>query len=450
MQLSLGLDIGSTTVKAVVLDGARTVFSRYRRHNADARGALRTLLTEIEERFPDAAMACAVTGSAGLGVADLMRIASVQEVIAGTEAVERFVPDADVVIELGGEDAKITYLRPAVEQRMNGTCAGGTGAFIDQMATLLHTDAAGLDELAGGADHLYPIASRCGVFAKSDLQPLLNQGAAHTDLAASVFQAVATQTIAGLAQGHPIRGTVVLLGGPLHFLPNLRVAYERSLAEQVDAFVTPDDAHLYVALGAALLAPDDASRATPGVLRARLTDTVMLPLVSPRLRPLFADDDERDAFAARHAGSADDRIDLADADGPLFLGIDAGSTTIKAVLLDDAGRIAYAHYQPSNDPVAAARGILAAVHRDLPLSAYLARACVTGYGEGLVRAALRLDDGEVETMAHFRAADRLCPGVTAVIDIGGQDMKYLRIVRGAVDSIAVGSTPAGCARTTAS
>ena len=445
MQLSLGLDIGSTTVKAVVLDGARTVFSRYRRHNADARGALRTLLTEIEERFPDAAMACAVTGSAGLGVADLMRIAFVQEVIAGTEAVERFVPDADVVIELGGEDAKITYLRPAVEQRMNGTCAGGTGAFIDQMATLLHTDAAGLDELAGGADHLYPIASRCGVFAKSDLQPLLNQGAAHTDLAASVFQAVATQTIAGLAQGHPIRGTVVLLGGPLHFLPNLRVAYERSLAEQVDAFVTPDDAHLYVALGAALLAPDDASRATPGVLRARLTDTVMLPLVSPRLRPLFADDDERDAFAARHAGSADDRIDLADADGPLFLGIDAGSTTIKAVLLDDAGRIAYAHYQPSNDPVAAARGILAAVHRDLPLSAYLARACVTGYGEGLVRAALRLDDGEVETMAHFRAADRLCPGVTAVIDIGGQDMKYLRIVRGAVDSIAVNEAcSSGC------
>ncbi|MGB4629287.1 MAG: BadF/BadG/BcrA/BcrD ATPase family protein, partial [Propionicimonas sp.] len=243
---TLGLDIGSTTVKAVVLAGLTPLFSAYRRHNADARGALRELLSEIAGRFPGASFRCAITGSAGLGVAELMGVEFVQEVIASTAAIERFVPEADVVIELGGEDAKITFVRPVVEQRMNGTCAGGTGAFIDQMATLLHTDAEGLDALAAKYQHLYPIASRCGVFAKSDLQPLLNQGARHTDLAASIFQAVATQTIAGLACGHPIRGNVVFLGGPLHFMPELRRAYERALAAQVSSFTTPENAHLYV------------------------------------------------------------------------------------------------------------------------------------------------------------------------------------------------------------
>lgn len=251
---SLGLDIGSTTVKAVVLKGDSVRYSAYRRHNADARGALRTLLADVAERVGDEPLHCAVTGSAGLGVADVMGVDFVQEVIAGTAAIEKFNPTADVVIELGGEDAKITFLHPVVEQRMNGTCAGGTGAFIDQMATLLHTDAGGLDDLAAAYQHLYPIASRCGVFAKSDLQPLLNQGAPHTDLAASVFAAVATQTIAGLACGHPIRGNVVFLGGPLHFLPQLRKAYERALAEQVSSFTTPENAHLYVAIGAALVA----------------------------------------------------------------------------------------------------------------------------------------------------------------------------------------------------
>ena len=449
--LTLGLDIGSTTVKAVVLKGADVVFSEYRRHNADARGALGQLLLEVADAFPGKAMTAAVTGSAGLGVADLMRVDFVQEVIASTAAIEAFVPDTDVVIELGGEDAKITYLRPSVEQRMNGTCAGGTGAFIDQMATLLHTDAAGLNDLAARHQHLYPIASRCGVFAKSDLQPLLNQGAAHTDLAASVFQAVATQTIAGLACGHPIRGNVVFLGGPLHFLPELRAAYQRALDAQVHRFTTPDDAHLYVAIGAALLAARPARDKRPPTpknprdLHARLRQTVLLPLASARMRPLFADTDERADFDARHHGHPAPAIDLDDADGPMFLGIDAGSTTVKAVLLDEDGRVAYSHYQSSNDPVSAARGILREVLEGIPLSAHLARACVTGYGEGLVKAALRLDDGEIETMAHYRAADAICPGVTAVIDIGGQDMKYLRILGGAVDSIAVNEAcSSGC------
>ncbi|MBI4899060.1 MAG: 2-hydroxyacyl-CoA dehydratase [Actinobacteria bacterium] len=453
--LSLGLDVGSTTVKAVVLDEGALRWSSYRRHNADARGALRTLLHEVSTAFPDTPFHCAVTGSAGLGVADVMGVEFVQEVIAGTAAIERFEPQADVVIELGGEDAKITFLHPVVEQRMNGTCAGGTGAFIDQMASLLHTDAAGLDALAAAYSHLYPIASRCGVFAKSDLQPLLNQGAAHTDLAASVFQAVATQTIAGLACGHPIRGNVVFLGGPLHFLPQLRAAYERALAAQVRSFTTPDEAHLFVAMGAALLAAQPVPANTtnprrgisqlPGDLVHRLSDRVTLTLGSSRMRPLFADEAERADFIARHHAVTVPRAGVASASGPLFLGIDAGSTMVKAVLLTAAGEVVFDHYQGSNDPVHVALGILRRVWDEIPDSAYLARACVTGYGEGLVRAALRLDDGEIETMAHYRAAEKVCPGVTSVIDIGGQDMKYLRIKGGVVDSIAVNEAcSSGC------
>ncbi len=450
--LSLGLDVGSTTVKAVVLEGETLRWSSYRRHNADARGALRTLLSEVVDAYPDEPFHCAVTGSAGLGVADVMGVEFVQEVIAGTAAIERYEPRADVVIELGGEDAKITFLHPVVEQRMNGTCAGGTGAFIDQMASLLHTDAAGLDALAAAYSHLYPIASRCGVFAKSDLQPLLNQGAAHTDLAASVFQAVATQTIAGLACGHPIRGNVVFLGGPLHFLPQLRAAYERTLAAQVTSFTTPDEAHLFVAMGAALLAAQPARttglRGTiqrPATLKDRLRERVTLSLGTSRMRPLFADDQERTAFTARHHAVSVPRADLATASGPLFLGIDAGSTTVKAVLLTATGEVVFDHYQPSNDPVHVALGILRRVSEEIPDSAYLARACVTGYGEGLVRAALRLDDGEIETMAHYRAAEKVCPGVTSVIDIGGQDMKYVAVKGGVVDSIAVNEAcSSGC------
>ena len=255
----LGIDVGSTTVKAVVLDGNRRLFSDYRRHNADVRASLGALLADVERALPGARVHAAITGSGGLTTARAMGIPFVQEVIAGTEATQRLHPEVDVVIELGGEDAKLTYLHPTPEQRMNGTCAGGTGAFIDQMATLLHTDASGLGELVTRHTQLYPIASRCGVFAKSDIQPLINQGAAHEDLAASIFNAVATQTIAGLACGRPIRGTVMFLGGPLHFLPALREAY-KALLPKADAFVTPDDAQLYVAIGAALLAQKEAAK----------------------------------------------------------------------------------------------------------------------------------------------------------------------------------------------
>jgi Uncharacterized protein conserved in bacteria len=444
VSLSLGLDIGSTTVKAVVWDGSRIAFSDYRRHNADVRGELAALLRLLGDQFPERAMPVAVTGSGGLQVAELMGAEFVQEVIASTEAVQRLLPDTDVVIELGGEDAKITYFHPVPEQRMNGTCAGGTGSFIDQMAVLLQTDAIGLDRLAAEYRHLYPIASRCGVFAKSDLQPLINQGAAPADLAASVFQAVALQTIAGLAAGNPIRGNLVFLGGPLHYLPQLRAAYQRALASKVTRFTTPEDAQLYVALGAALLAqgrPQTIAELMEGLGRRR-----ELSLARNLLSPLFESEDDRLRFLARHAAAAVPQAALSEAEGPCFLGIDAGSTTIKAVLIDQNDQIRFSHYASNQgDPVNAAVGILRRIHDELPETAELANCCVTGYGEDLVRAALRIDEGEVETMAHFRAAERVCPGVTSVIDIGGQDMKYLRIRNGAVDSIAVNEAcSSGC------
>ena len=501
--LRMGLDIGSTTIKLVLLperlpeagagnrpDSASApavpvspVFAEYRRHNADVRGELTRLLEEVGRAYPGAVVRGAVTGSAGLSLATLMGLPFVQEVIAETETVRVCDPQADVVIELGGEDAKITYLHPTPEQRMNGTCAGGTGAFIDQMAQLLHTDAAGLDDLASRYTTLYPIASRCGVFAKSDLQPLINQGAASEDLAASVLQAVVTQTIAGLACGRPIRGHVMFLGGPLHFLPQLRAAFERTLAEQVDSFTCPDNAQLYVAIGAALLSSGEPTPISE--LSTRLATRKALSLGTSRMRPLFQDTAELEAFRERHARAhierahwpvpeespeesgpepdgPDDELDGIDdeephaasasgtggefRDGDCFLGIDAGSTTIKAVVLDGRGRIVWEHYAGNEgDPVTAAVEILRRIHREMPDGVRIVRSCVTGYGESLVKAALRIDEGVVETMAHYRAAAYLNPGVTSVIDIGGQDMKYLRIKGDAIDSISVNEAcSAGC------
>lgn len=439
----VGLDIGSTTVKAVLSDGAQVLFSDYRRHNADVRGELVRLLRKIQREFPAAIVQIAVTGSGGLSVAKAMEVPFVQEVIAGTEATRRLHPEVDVVVELGGEDAKITYLHPTPEQRMNGTCAGGTGAFIDQMATLLQTDPAGLNELAARHTQLYPIASRCGVFAKSDIQPLLNQGAAHEDLAASIFTAVATQTIAGLANGRPIRGTVMFLGGPLHFLPELRAAYVKLLPKAA-GFVTPEDAQLYVAMGAAMMA-GDCVPSPIGELVDRLAGA-HVSAESARMRPLFSQDAEREEFEARHADETVPVLPLEEVRGRCWLGIDAGSTTIKAVIVDEADRIVFSHYAVNEgDPVSAAVDIARRVRTELPAGAEIGRACATGYGESLVAAALTMDEGVVETMAHFRAADHMMPGVTSVIDIGGQDMKFLRIKDRAVDSISVNEAcSSGC------
>ena len=440
----LGIDVGSTTVKAILLDDDQIVFEDYRRHHADVRAELAKLLDDIAYEYPGIRVNAAVTGSGGMAVAEVLDIPFVQEVIAETEATRRAYPDTDVIIELGGEDAKLTYLKPTPEQRMNGTCAGGTGAFIDQMASLLNTDAAGLNELAKDFETIYPIASRCGVFAKTDVQPLLNQGAAHEDIAASIFQSVALQTVAGLANGRPIRGNVMFLGGPLHFLPELRAAYERIL-DKVESYVTPDRAQLYVAIGAAMLA--DASNVKElDRMATVLREADAVGTATNRMRPLFSNDDERAAFYERHSKNVVEQLETSDARRDCFLGIDAGSTTIKAVLIDSDDRIVFTHYASNEgDPVAAAVEIVKRLQADLPESARIVRSCSTGYGEGIVQSAIGVDEGEIETMAHFRAAEFLQPGVTSVIDIGGQDMKYLKIKNGVVDSISVNEAcSSGC------
>lgn len=439
-----GLDIGSTTIKIVLMDGDRLVDQQYRRHNADIIGELDRAFAELSDRFPSIEARIAVTGSGGLSVSKWLDLPFVQEVIAETRAIRTYNPESDIIIELGGEDAKITYLHPVPEQRMNGTCAGGTGAFIDQMAALLQTDAAGLDRLAASWKTLYPIASRCGVFAKSDLQPLINEGAAKEDLAASVFQAVVNQTIAGLACGRPIRGHVIFLGGPLHFLPQLRKAFERTLEGSVDSFTTPADAQLYVAIGAALLA--DSQPVSLQTIRSQFQGSVRLDDDITRIRPLFKDDAERVSFNQRHERSLIELMDIRRTSGPCFLGLDAGSTTTKAVLINDRSEIVFTYYAGNKgNPVDSAVQILKQLYRQLPDKAWIAHACVTGYGEHLIKAALQVDTGEIETMAHYQSASYFCPDVSFIIDIGGQDMKCMRVREGVLDSIMVNEAcSSGC------
>ena len=384
--LRVGLDIGSTTVKAVVLDQTNALndvlFSDYRRHHANVRATVAGLLKDIHQTLVDLyrgdePIRLAITGSGGLTLADNLHVPFIQEVIAETRAIDEEYPQADVIIELGGEDAKITYLKPTPEQRMNGSCAGGTGAFIDQMATLLDTDASGLNDYAKDYKTLYPIASRCGVFAKTDLQPLINDGAAKPDLAASIFTAVATQTIAGLASGRPIHGTVIFLGGPLFFMSELREAFHRALAGKVDEFIVPTDAHLYVAYGSALIAGEPDGIDVDGVhFEPRTCDDIIaaldglknLPANTPTMPPLFSSDQEREAFNERHHREHIHIGTLEGAKGPHFLGIDAGSTTIKATLVNDDREIVWIqlrhqrrqpvdrrHQHRQEDPVRAAR-----------------------------------------------------------------------------------------------
>lgn len=461
--LRVGLDIGSTTVKAVVLDQTDALdgvlVSDYRRHHANVRATVAGLLEDIHKELVardrgDEPIRLAITGSGGLALADNLHVPFVQEVIAETRAIDQEYPQADVIIELGGEDAKITYLKPTPEQRMNGSCAGGTGAFIDQMATLLDTDAAGLNDMAKSYETLYPIASRCGVFAKTDLQPLINDGAAKPDLAASIFTAVATQTIAGLASGRPIHGTVIFLGGPLFFMSELREAFHRALEGKVDEFIVPTDAHLYVAFGSALLAgePDQLedgvhfeARTCEDILE-NLEDLKNLPANTPTMPPLFPTEAEREAFNERHHREHVHIGTLEGAIGPHFLGIDAGSTTIKATLVNDDREIVWSSYATNEgSPLTAAVNIVKKIQNELPQDAWIARSCATGYGEGLITTGLHLDEGVVETMAHYRGAEMASPGVTAVIDIGGQDMKYLAISDGVIDSIAVNEAcSSGC------
>ena len=435
--LHAGLDIGSTTVKMVILNNDNDIIhSRYSRHMANVKESVAQLLKEAYEMFPHNNLTINVAGSAGITIAKWFGIPFLQEVIAGAKAIETFIPETDVAIELGGEDAKVSYFSGVVDQRMNGTCAGGTGAFIDQMAVLLKTDAAGLNELARSAKTTYPIAARCGVFAKSDIQPLLNEGAAKEDLAGSIFQAVVNQTIGGLAQGKPIRGNVAFLGGPLYFLSELRQKFIDTLELKPENVIFPENPQIFVALGAALesagsepVSFESLYNKIPGLLK---DNTVEIE----RRTPLFKDDAELEAFRARHAKAKVKRGDLATFSGKCYLGIDAGSTTTKAALIDGEGALLYSSYGSNEgSPLNSTVKILKELYSLLPDKAVIAKATVTGYGEKLLQAGLKLDIGEIETVAHFKAAEFFLPGVDFILDIGGQDMKCLKIKDGVIDEI---------------
>lgn len=430
----LGLDIGSTTIKIVLLDGEEIIHKEYRRHHSDVSGLLNKLFAELEEKYPGICVSVTITGSGGLSVANWLNLKFIQEVMAETEAIKKYHPETDVIIELGGEDAKITYLHPVIEQRMNGTCAGGTGAFIDQMASLLQTDADGLNNFAKDYRSLYTIASRCGVFAKSDLQPLINEGAAKEDLAASIYQSVVNQTIAGLACGRPIKGNVAFLGGPLYFNSELRHSFERTLAEKVDSFWMPDDAQIYVALGAALSSDDEPVLLSNLIERFKNKEGFKPDII--HIAPLFTSDEQKKEFYDRHEKDVVPMLDITKQEGGLYLGIDAGSTTTKAVVINENGDLVYSYYASNKgNPVYSAVDILKDIYSKLNKNAYIKYSCATGYGENIIKAGLGVDMGEIETMAHFQGAKYFCPNVDFIIDIGGQDMKCMRIRNGVIDSI---------------
>jgi len=435
---SMGLDIGSTTIKIVILKDGEIAFQLYRRHNSDIKKEMLNSLESVPDEFKDISFPVKVTGSAGLSAAQLLEIGFVQEVIAETFAVDKYYPEADVIIELGGEDAKITFLKPVLEQRMNGTCAGGTGAFIDQMASLLQTDAQGLNELAKDQKTIYTIASRCGVFAKSDLQPLINEGAPKSDLAASVLYSVVNQTIAGLACGRKIRGNIVFLGGPLAFMSELRKAYEISLAKEAKSFIIPENASVFVAVGAAMMAQDDKNTVNQTIssMISKLKEGNALDHKIESIRPLFIDKNEEIIFNERHSKNIAFHSDIYSHEGPAYLGIDAGSTTTKAVLINSENEILYSYYTGNKgNPINTVIKILKDIYGKLPENSWIQNTCVTGYGENFIKTAMNMDEGEIETMAHYKSASFFCPDVDFIIDIGGQDMKCMKIRNGVIDSI---------------
>lgn len=443
-RLHLGIDVGSTTVKVAVLDNnQQIVYSVYRRHHADVRATVLEVLREAAQQFPDQPATIAITGSGGLLLSQWLNLEFVQEVIASKTAVETFIPKTDVAIELGGEDAKIIYFDNGIEQRMNGTCAGGTGAFIDQMASLLDTDASGLNELAKNHTVLYPIASRCGVFAKTDVQPLLNEGAKKEDIAASIFQSVVTQTISGLACGRPIRGYVAFLGGPLQYLPELRKRFYETLELDDEHIIVPDNAHLFVAGGCALASMNAVPELLSDVVERleNLGDIQGSEVV--RLPPLFKDEEDYKEFKERHDNEKVRREDLATYEGAAYLGIDAGSTTFKAALISEDGALLWNTYMNNKgDVLGCAKRAVAELYNQLPLDSAsgkskvrIGHVTVTGYGEALLLEALRVDSGEIETVAHLRGSEEMLSGVEFILDIGGQDMKCLRVKDGVIEHI---------------
>ena len=433
---SLGIDIGSTTVKIAILDGDKNLlFSDYERHFANIQETLVLLLEKAQSKLGNIELAPMITGSGGLALSNHLKIPFVQEVVAVASALEDYAPQTDVAIELGGEDAKIIYFTNGIEQRMNGICAGGTGSFIDQMASLLQTDASGLNEYAKNYQAIYPIAARCGVFAKTDIQPLINEGATKEDLAASIFQAVVNQTISGLACGKPIRGTVAFLGGPLHFLPELRNAFIRTLKLDDKHIVAPEHSHLFAATGAALNHNSNV-KINIADLHNQLSKGVKMSMEIKRLDPLFNNQKEYDDFTKRHNKAAVKKGELSTYKGNCFLGIDSGSTTTKAALVGEDGTLLYSFYSGNNgNPLATIIDAIKDIYAKLPDDVHIVRSCSTGYGEALIKAALLLDEGEVETVAHYYAAAFFEPQVDCILDIGGQDMKCIKIKNNSVDSV---------------
>ena len=445
--LRMGIDVGSTTVKVVLLDQQDNyLYKKYIRHYANILDTVYTLLQEAQVGYENENVHVAITGSGGMAMADKVRIPFVQEVIAETKAIKALYPQTDVIIELGGEDAKVTYLGRTAEHRMNGSCAGGTGAFIDQMATLLQTDASGLNTLAMNADTMYPIAARCGVFAKTDVQALLNQGASHENIAKSVFQAIVNQTIAGLACGHKIEGNVAFLGGPLTFLSELRQCFCDTLALDEEHRIIPENGELFIALGAALM-NDECRQITVGELTNEIGALIGIPMeATDRVDPLFKNEGELNEFRNRHAKAVTPKADIKESVGPCYLGIDAGSTTLKVVLINANNEIIFSHYGPNHGkPLEKSQELIEQIYGLLPKGAYIAHSGVTGYGEAFLKRALGIDIGEVETIAHYRAAQFFCPDVSFILDIGGQDMKCTKVRNGYIEDIVLNEAcSSGC------
>lgn len=432
----LGIDIGSTTVKIAILDeNNQILFSDYERHFANIQETLQQLLEKAVDKLGTFHVHPVITGSGGLTLATHLNVPFTQEVVAVSTALQDYAPQCDVAIELGGEDAKIIYFTNGVDQRMNGICAGGTGSFIDQMATLLQTDASGLNEYAKNYKSIYPIAARCGVFAKSDIQPLINEGATKEDLSASIFQAVVNQTISGLACGKPIRGNVAFLGGPLHFLSELKTAFIRTLSLAPDEIIAPEHSHLFAAVGSAMNYKEEVCVPVEDIIK-RLQGKIKLEFEVERMEPLFKNQEEYDTFQNRHAAHKVETRSLAEYRGNCYLGIDAGSTTTKVALVGEDGKLLYSFYSSNNgSPLATTIRAIREIYDRLPQGAKIVHSCSTGYGEALIKSALMLDEGEVETVSHFYAAAFFDPEVDCIIDIGGQDMKCIKIKNQTVDSV---------------
>lgn len=435
---TLGIDIGSTTVKVAILNqNHELLFADYERHFANIQETLTTLLKKAYEELGSIDLYPAITGSGGLTLSKHLNIPFVQEVVAVATSLKDYAPQTDVAIELGGEDAKIIYFTGGIDQRMNGICAGGTGSFIDQMAALLQTDASGLNEYAADYKAIYPIAARCGVFAKTDIQPLINEGATREDLAASIFQAVVNQTISGLACGKPIRGNIAFLGGPLHFLPELRKAFIRTLHLTGDEIIAPEHSHLFAATGAAMNTEETNKKKTSlEDMIKHLSSGIRMEFEVKRMEPLFTDPEDFDAFIKRHNSHCVKKGDLKSYHGKCFLGIDAGSTTTKVALVGEDGSLLYDFYSNNNgSPLATAIRAMGEMNDQMPKDCQIVWSCSTGYGEALLKAAFLLDEGEVETISHYYAAAFFEPDVDCILDIGGQDMKCIRIKNGTVDSV---------------